>query len=173
MWVGSLARGGLGKIGARKAARSGLRQPQASLPGASASRRTDSTCEPASAGCGRCRPMPAAPATPSVAAWSRPPSSRQCRSHGRTLTPRTSRAALLHASWARADGEISPGDNRESGTWYRSGTAFDSCGTVGGFWRCKFLVLLVGAARFELATPSPPDWCANQAALRSDDGSGT
>src|SRR5581483_4709759 len=28
--------------------------------------------------------------------------------------------------------------------------------------------LLVGAARFELATPSPPDWCANRAALRSD-----
>src|SRR5262249_46282251 len=28
--------------------------------------------------------------------------------------------------------------------------------------------LLVGAARFELATPSPPDWCANQAAPRSD-----
>src|SRR5262249_50289570 len=27
--------------------------------------------------------------------------------------------------------------------------------------------LLVGAARFELATPSPPDWCANRAALRS------
>ena len=27
---------------------------------------------------------------------------------------------------------------------------------------------LVGAARFELATPSPPDWCANRAALRSD-----
>ncbi len=26
---------------------------------------------------------------------------------------------------------------------------------------------LVGAARFELATPSPPDWCANRAALRS------
>ena len=30
------------------------------------------------------------------------------------------------------------------------------------------LILLVGAARFELATPSPPDWCANRAALRSD-----
>jgi hypothetical protein len=28
--------------------------------------------------------------------------------------------------------------------------------------------VLVGAARFELATPSPPDWCANQAAPRSD-----
>ena len=28
--------------------------------------------------------------------------------------------------------------------------------------------MLVGAARFELATPSPPDWCANQAALRSE-----
>src|SRR5262245_1608733 len=27
--------------------------------------------------------------------------------------------------------------------------------------------LMVGAARFELATPSPPDWCANRAALRS------
>src|ERR1051326_3446017 len=27
---------------------------------------------------------------------------------------------------------------------------------------------LVGAARFELATPSPPDWCANRAALRSE-----
>jgi hypothetical protein len=30
------------------------------------------------------------------------------------------------------------------------------------------LILLVGAARFELATPSPPDWCANRAALRSE-----
>jgi hypothetical protein len=30
---------------------------------------------------------------------------------------------------------------------------------------------LVGAARFELATPSPPDWCANRAALRSETGS--
>jgi hypothetical protein len=27
---------------------------------------------------------------------------------------------------------------------------------------------LVGAPRFELGTPSPPDWCANRAALRSD-----
>src|ERR1700731_474169 len=27
--------------------------------------------------------------------------------------------------------------------------------------------LLVGAPRFELGTPSPPDWCANRAALRS------
>src|SRR5262249_55679991 len=32
----------------------------------------------------------------------------------------------------------------------------------------KCLILLVGAARFELATPSPPDWCANRAALRSE-----
>jgi hypothetical protein len=32
----------------------------------------------------------------------------------------------------------------------------------------KLLILLVGAARFELATPSPPDWCANRAALRSE-----
>src|SRR5262249_18675398 len=28
---------------------------------------------------------------------------------------------------------------------------------------------LVGAPRFELGTPSPPDWCANRAALRSAD----
>jgi hypothetical protein len=34
--------------------------------------------------------------------------------------------------------------------------------------RHKCLTLMVGAARFELATPSPPDWCANQAALRSE-----
>src|SRR6266436_7849116 len=27
---------------------------------------------------------------------------------------------------------------------------------------------LVGAPRFELGAPSPPDWCANRAALRSD-----
>src|SRR5262245_54900659 len=32
----------------------------------------------------------------------------------------------------------------------------------------NYLILLVGAGRFELPTPSPPDWCANQAALRSD-----
>src|SRR5262249_7214552 len=32
----------------------------------------------------------------------------------------------------------------------------------------KPLILLVGAPRFELGTPSPPDWCANRAALRSD-----
>jgi hypothetical protein len=32
--------------------------------------------------------------------------------------------------------------------------------------------LMVGAARFELATPSPPDWCANRAALRSADARG-
>jgi hypothetical protein len=32
----------------------------------------------------------------------------------------------------------------------------------------KPLKMMVGAARFELATPSPPDWCANRAALRSD-----
>ena len=31
----------------------------------------------------------------------------------------------------------------------------------------KSLILLVGAGRFELPTPSPPDWCANQAAPRS------
>src|SRR5207245_5211673 len=31
----------------------------------------------------------------------------------------------------------------------------------------KCLILLVGAPRFELGTPSPPDWCANRAALRS------
>ena len=34
------------------------------------------------------------------------------------------------------------------------------------FWG-KYLILLVGAPRFELGTPSPPDWCANRAALRS------
>src|SRR5438067_11742087 len=28
-------------------------------------------------------------------------------------------------------------------------------------------IFLVGAPRFELGTPSPPDWCANRAALRS------
>lgn len=27
---------------------------------------------------------------------------------------------------------------------------------------------MVGAERFELSTPSPPDWCANRAALRSE-----
>ena len=34
--------------------------------------------------------------------------------------------------------------------------------------KAKMLILLtlVGAGRFELPTPSPPDWCANQAALR-------
>jgi hypothetical protein len=32
----------------------------------------------------------------------------------------------------------------------------------------KYLNLLVGAPRFELGTPSPPDWCANRAALRSE-----
>ena len=32
------------------------------------------------------------------------------------------------------------------------------------------LISLVGAAGFEPATPSPPDWCANQAALRSEVG---
>jgi hypothetical protein len=32
------------------------------------------------------------------------------------------------------------------------------------YFRC----LLVGAPRFELGTPSPPDWCANRAALRSE-----
>src|SRR5262245_37302376 len=31
----------------------------------------------------------------------------------------------------------------------------------------KYLFFLVGAPRFELGTPSPPDWCANRAALRS------
>ena len=35
-------------------------------------------------------------------------------------------------------------------------------------FRTKCLILLVGAPRFELGTPSPPDWCANRAALRSD-----
>ena len=33
--------------------------------------------------------------------------------------------------------------------------------------RSKSLISLVGAPRFELGTPSPPDWCANRAALRS------
>ena len=32
----------------------------------------------------------------------------------------------------------------------------------------KCLILLVGAPGFEPGTPSPPDWCANRAALRSD-----
>jgi hypothetical protein len=36
----------------------------------------------------------------------------------------------------------------------------------------KPLILLVGAPRFELGTPSPPDWCANRAALRSVDAAG-
>ncbi len=31
---------------------------------------------------------------------------------------------------------------------------------------------LVGAPRFELGTPSPPDWCANRAALRSENAAG-
>src|SRR5262245_52466716 len=34
----------------------------------------------------------------------------------------------------------------------------------------RTLISLVGAGRFELPTPSPPDWCANQAALRSGPG---
>ncbi len=38
----------------------------------------------------------------------------------------------------------------------------------GGERTSNFLKTLVGAARFELATPSPPDWCANRAAPRSD-----
>ena len=32
----------------------------------------------------------------------------------------------------------------------------------------EYLKGLVGAAGFEPATPSPPDWCANRAALRSE-----
>jgi hypothetical protein len=32
----------------------------------------------------------------------------------------------------------------------------------------NYLIYLVGAPRFELGTPSPPDWCANRAALRSE-----
>jgi hypothetical protein len=32
----------------------------------------------------------------------------------------------------------------------------------------KSLSCMVGAERFELSTPSPPDWCANLAAPRSD-----
>jgi hypothetical protein len=35
------------------------------------------------------------------------------------------------------------------------------CGLV------KCLIALVGAPGFEPGTPSPPDWCANRAALRS------
>ena len=31
----------------------------------------------------------------------------------------------------------------------------------------QVIEIMVGAGRFELPTPSPPDWCANQAALRS------
>jgi hypothetical protein len=34
----------------------------------------------------------------------------------------------------------------------------------------NLLCKLVGARGFEPPTPSPPDWCANQAALRSDFG---
>ena len=33
---------------------------------------------------------------------------------------------------------------------------------------CDRIEFLVGAPRFELGTPSPPDWCANRAALRSE-----
>jgi hypothetical protein len=40
---------------------------------------------------------------------------------------------------------------------------------------CQFalrcLISLVGAPGFEPGTPSPPDWCANRAALRSANGS--
>ena len=41
---------------------------------------------------------------------------------------------------------------------------------VGSKWgRCRFAgKKMVGVARFELATPSPPDWCANQAAPHAD-----
>ena len=35
--------------------------------------------------------------------------------------------------------------------------------------RSRMLENLVGAAGFEPATPSPPDWCANRAALRSEE----
>ena len=38
----------------------------------------------------------------------------------------------------------------------------------GEIWS-KSLILLVGAPGFEPGTPSPPDWCANRAALRSDE----
>ena len=44
-------------------------------------------------------------------------------------------------------------------------------GTPGHFQErpisAKSLIQLVGARGFEPPTPSPPDWCANQAALRS------
>src|SRR5690606_15280808 len=52
--------------------------------------------------------------------------------------------------------------------WSRMGAGGYSSRTRGVFATAQVLDLMVGAARFELATPSPPDWCANQAALRSD-----
>ena len=39
---------------------------------------------------------------------------------------------------------------------------------LGRVFAAKCLICLVGAPRFELGTPSPPDWCANRAALRSE-----
>ena len=39
-------------------------------------------------------------------------------------------------------------------------------------WQAILRVLVVGAPRFELGTPSPPDWCATRAALRSAGTSG-
>ena len=55
------------------------------------------------------------------------------------------------------------------GTFLMSGVGLGVCRAMLGRSRLADPVkILVGARGFEPPTPSPPDWCANQAALRSE-----
>lgn len=51
----------------------------------------------------------------------------------------------------------------------QGGRAEQMPGAANGRPPVQLREMMVGAGRFELPTPSPPDWCANRAALRSDE----
>jgi hypothetical protein len=63
------------------------------------------------------------------------------------------------------DADAMPADSAISRRGCTPGVPRGFFSGTGGRW--KGLILLVGAPGFEPGTPSPPDWCANRAALRS------
>src|SRR5580700_483294 len=95
------------------------------------------------------------------------------------MAARASRAFPKFGSYARHSG-ARPSDRWRcaSAIRARAASVLGPAGAIRGgdevIWRLHArrdrwgFFLLVGAPRFELGTPSPPDWCANRAALRSD-----
>ena len=78
-------------------------------------------------------------------------------------SPITFHNARVQLNWWRAEG--APTARHATQTRHTAPSTLQRLRDDGSRSHRRFLV---GAAGFEPTTPSPPDWCANQAALRSE-----